>query len=133
VRSIYDIDDPDLANEFVERLGHDLQDESCPPEVRQLGRTIVRWRHQVDAWHHVRVSSGPTEAINNLIKSVTRSRSVPPLRPLPDPSNALRRQAQLGTTRHQQAPLKREAPAMSPAPTSIAADDPRAICGLQGR
>ena len=53
VRAIYDIDDPDLAVEFVERLGHDLQDESCPPEVRQLGRTIVRWSAQITAWHRV--------------------------------------------------------------------------------
>lgn len=72
VRSIYDIDDPALAAEFVERLGHDLQDESCPPEIRQLGRTITKWRHQIAAWHRARVSNGPTEAINNLIKRVKR-------------------------------------------------------------
>ena len=72
VRGIYDIDDPDLAAEFVERLGHDLQDDSCPPEIQQLGRTIVRWRHQIAAWHRSRVSNGPTEAINNLIKRVKR-------------------------------------------------------------
>ena len=42
VRSIYDHHDADLALEFVTRLGGDLQDESCPPEVRQLGRTIIR-------------------------------------------------------------------------------------------
>src|SRR5690606_16006912 len=51
VRGIYDIDDPTVAAEFVERLGHDLQDESCPPEIRQLGRTIARWRTQIAAWH----------------------------------------------------------------------------------
>jgi transposase len=61
-----------LADEFVERLGHDLQDESCPPELRQLGRTIVRWRHQIAAWHRAHVSNGPTEAANNLIKRVKR-------------------------------------------------------------
>jgi transposase len=72
VRSIYDIDDPALAAEFVERLGADLQDTSCPPEVRQLGRTIVRWRHQIAAWHRARVSNGPTEAVNNLVKRVKR-------------------------------------------------------------
>jgi transposase len=72
VRSIYDIADPDLAAEFVTRLGHDLQDESCPPEVRQLGRTIVRWKDQITAWHRSHVSNGPTEAINNLIKRVKR-------------------------------------------------------------
>ncbi len=70
VRSICDIDDPGLAVELVDRLGVDLQDESCPPAIRQLGRTIVRWCQQVAARHQARVSSGPTEAINNLIKRV---------------------------------------------------------------
>ena len=72
VREIYTIDDPELAAEFVERLGHDLQDESCPPEIQRLGRTITTWRHQIAAWHRSRVSNGPTEAINNLVKRVKR-------------------------------------------------------------
>ena len=72
VRGIYTIEDPDLAAEFVDRLGQDLQDHDCPPEVRQLGRTIVRWADQIVAWHRARVSNGPTEAINNLIKRVKR-------------------------------------------------------------
>ncbi|MEZ5379681.1 MAG: ISL3 family transposase [Acidimicrobiales bacterium] len=72
VRSIYDIDDPVLAAEFVERLGHDLQDQDCPPEIQRLGRSIVRWSNQISAWHQARVSNGPTEAANNLIKRVKR-------------------------------------------------------------
>jgi transposase len=72
VRALYDHSDPDLAVEFVERLGHDLQDESCPIEVRSLGRTLLRWRDQIAAWHRAHVSNGPTEAINNLIKRVKR-------------------------------------------------------------
>lgn len=72
VRSIYDHTDPDLALEFVTRLGHDLQDESCPPEIGQLGRTITKWRAQIAAWHQAHVSNGPTEAANNLIKVVKR-------------------------------------------------------------
>jgi transposase len=72
VRQIYDIDDPALAVEFVERLCVDLQDESCPPEVNQLGRTIVRWSAQIAAWHRAQVSNGPTEAVNNLVKRVKR-------------------------------------------------------------
>lgn len=68
VRSSYDIDDPDLAATFVDRLGDDPQDESCPTEINRLGRTIIRWRTQISAWHKARVSNGPTEAINNLIK-----------------------------------------------------------------
>ena len=72
VRSIYDLDDPDLAREFVTQLGPDLQDESCPPEVRSLGRTLRRWLDQLVAWHQARVTNGPTEAINNLIKRIKR-------------------------------------------------------------
>jgi transposase len=72
VRSIYDHTDPHLAIEFVTQLGTDLQDESCPPEIRQLGRTITKWRTQIAAWHQAHVSNGPTEAANNLIKVVKR-------------------------------------------------------------
>jgi hypothetical protein len=70
VRNIYQIDDPEVAKAFTAQLGH--QDESCPPEIRQLGRTIIRWHAQITAWHRARVSNGPTEAVNNLIKRVDR-------------------------------------------------------------
>ncbi|MDQ1395319.1 MAG: transposase [Acidimicrobiaceae bacterium] len=72
VRSIYDHHDPDLALEFVDRLGRDLQDETCPIEVRSLGRTLIRWKDQIAAWHHAHVTNGPTEAANNLIKRIKR-------------------------------------------------------------
>jgi transposase len=72
VASIYDHQDPDLAAAFVERLGRDLQDESCPVEARSLGRTLIRWKDQIAAWHKAHVSNGPTEAANNLIKRVKR-------------------------------------------------------------
>ena len=72
VRQIYTHTDPDLAEVFVERLGRDLQDQSCPPEVNSLGRTLIRWRHQIAAWHRGHVSNGPTEAANNLIKRIKR-------------------------------------------------------------
>ena len=72
VRSIYDHHDPDLAVAFVERLGHDLQDQSCPLEVRSLGRTLIRWKRQIAAWHQAHLSNGPTEAANNLVKRIKR-------------------------------------------------------------
>lgn len=72
VRSIYELTDPDLATEFVDQLGADLQDGSCPAEVNSLGRTIERWSNQIVAWHRAFVSNGPTEAINNLIKRIKR-------------------------------------------------------------
>ena len=73
IRSIYDFDDPDLADEFVTALADDLQhSDTCPPEVNVLGRTLVRWHAQIVAWHQARVSNGPTEAANNLIKRIKR-------------------------------------------------------------
>jgi len=72
VRSIYEIPDPAVADEFVAQLGRDLQDQSCPPEVNMLGRTITRWRHEITAWHRALVSNGSTEGINNLVKRIKR-------------------------------------------------------------
>ena len=42
----------------------DLQDPSCPTEVRSLGRTIVRWRDQIVAWHQALRTNEPTEAVS---------------------------------------------------------------------
>ena len=72
IRSVYDITDCDLAAEFVDQLADDLRDDTMPEEVRSLGRTIARWRHQIVAWHRARVSNGPTEAVNNLVKRIKR-------------------------------------------------------------
>jgi transposase len=69
VRNIYRIVDPATAAGFVAQLGHDLQDDSCPPEINQLGRTLIHWHAQISAWHQARVSNGPTEAVNNLINA----------------------------------------------------------------
>jgi transposase len=72
VRSIDDITHPKLAGAFVDQVGDDVQDQSCLLEVRFLGRTIMRWRQDIVAWHHALVSNGPTEAVNNLIKRIKR-------------------------------------------------------------
>jgi transposase len=61
-----------VALEFVTRLGHDLQDRSRPIEVNSLGRTLIRWRHQIAAWHQAHHTNAATEAANNLIKRVKR-------------------------------------------------------------
>jgi transposase len=72
IRSIYEITDPGLAVELVDELARDMHDASHPDEVRSLGRTLRRWRDQIVAWHRARVTNGPTEAINNLIKRIKR-------------------------------------------------------------
>ena len=73
IRWLYAHTDHDLALEFVERLSDDMADKDLPVEVRSLGRTLKRWKHQIAAWHTAQVSNGPTEAANNLIKRVKRA------------------------------------------------------------
>jgi transposase len=72
VRELYDHHDPALALAFVQRLGNDLQDPELPEEARSLGRTLLRWKRQIAAWHEAHVTNAPTEAANNLIKRVKR-------------------------------------------------------------
>ena len=73
VRELYSHQNPDLALEWVERLAADLNDTDYPIEARSLSRTLIRWKHQIAAWHEAHVSNGPTEAVNNLIKRVKRA------------------------------------------------------------
>ena len=72
VRSIYEIDDPGVAADFVTQLAFDLQDREMPLEVRSLGRTLKRWERQIVAWHQAHVTNGPTEGANNLTKRIKR-------------------------------------------------------------
>ncbi len=72
VRGIYGIDTPVLALRYTLQLADDLQHESCPPEINKLGRTIARWTPQITNWHISKVTNGPTEALNNLIKRIKR-------------------------------------------------------------
>lgn len=72
VRGIYEIADPDLADQYVTRLAQDLTDTDFPPEVRSLGRTLSRWKDHIVAWHRGQATNGPTEALNNLIKRIKR-------------------------------------------------------------
>ena len=72
VRGIYGVDSPALALRYTVGLADDLQDESCPPEINKLGRTIARWTPQITNWHISKVTNGPTEALNNLIKRIKR-------------------------------------------------------------
>jgi hypothetical protein len=72
VRALYDIIDPDDADTFLGELIDDMADTEMPIEVRSLAGTLRRWRSQIIAWHTARVSNGPTEALNNLIKRIKR-------------------------------------------------------------
>lgn len=73
VRDIYTHTNAALAMEWTERLATELTRPDQPIEVRSLGRTLKRWKHQIVAWHQAHVTNGPTEAVNNLIKRVKRA------------------------------------------------------------
>ena len=72
IRGLYNIVDPDAADAYLAELIDDMADREMPIEVRSLAGTLRRWRAQIIAWHTARVSNGPTEALNNLIKRVKR-------------------------------------------------------------
>ncbi len=72
VRGMYDCDDPDAARAFIDELAADMAEPAMPVEVRSLAATLRRWRDLIVAWHDAKVTNGPTEAINNLIKRVKR-------------------------------------------------------------
>lgn len=72
VRGLDDITDPASAGAFLDELIDNMADSEMPVEVRSLAGTLRRWRDQIVAWHTARVSNGPTEALNNLIKHIKR-------------------------------------------------------------
>ena len=73
VRGIYGIDSRALALRYTLELADDLGEKSCPLEINKLGRTIARWTPQICNWHISKLTSGPTEALNNLIKRIKRA------------------------------------------------------------
>ena len=46
-------------------VASDLEDRACPPEVRQLGRTIIKWRPQIAAWHQAHVQQSPPYVVTS--------------------------------------------------------------------
>jgi transposase len=72
LRDFYAERDPDEAQRILEELMHHCLKKAMPPEVRKLGRTIKRWFDKLCNFHLARVSNGPTEALNNLIKRIKR-------------------------------------------------------------
>jgi transposase len=64
--------DPDQARQVLTELQDHCLKSAMPPEVRKLGRTIRSWFDKIANFHVARVSNGPTEALNNLIKRIKR-------------------------------------------------------------
>lgn len=70
LRGLYQITDPGEAEAYLDEFVTDAADSSMPEEVRSLARTLKRWRDLILAWHTAKVTNGPAESMNNLIKKV---------------------------------------------------------------
>jgi transposase len=72
LRDFYRTSDPDEARALLDELRQHCVRRAMPPEVQKLGRTIKEWFDKICNFHLARVSNGPTEALNNLIKRIKR-------------------------------------------------------------
>ena len=72
VRELYSHTNESLARSWIDELVISMSDEDYPPEVQSLGRTLLRWKEEIVAWHSAQVTNGPAEAMNNLIKRTKR-------------------------------------------------------------
>jgi len=72
LRDFYRTKDPKVAKAILEELQRHCLRRAMPPEVQKLGRTIRTWFDKIANFHLARVSNGPTESLNNLIKRIKR-------------------------------------------------------------
>jgi transposase len=72
IARFYATDDPEQAADLLRDVIDHGSRSSAPFEVRRLARTLRNWFEPIVAWHEARVSNGPTEGMNNLLKRVKR-------------------------------------------------------------
>ena len=72
LRDFYHEHNPDTARQILIDIHAHCAQPGMPPEIRKLGRTLGKWFNKICNHHQARISNGPTEAINNLIKRVKR-------------------------------------------------------------
>lgn len=72
LRDFYRCGDLEEARAILQELVDHCLKLAMPPEVQKLGRTLRTWFDKVVNFHMARMSNGPTEALNNLIKRIKR-------------------------------------------------------------
>lgn len=72
LRESYRCTDLETAHAMLTDLIEHCRRSTMPPELQRLGRTLHRWFDKICHYHHARISNGPTEALNNLIKRIKR-------------------------------------------------------------
>ena len=72
LREFYRQQRPDTARAILTEVVEHCRRTTMPPELRKLGATLERWFDKICNYHLARMSNGPTEALNNLIKWIKR-------------------------------------------------------------
>jgi transposase len=72
LRDFYRTNDPDEARAILDDLQRHCVKKAMPAEIQRLGRTLRRWFDKINNFHLARVTNGPTEGLNNLIKRIKR-------------------------------------------------------------
>jgi transposase len=72
LRDFYRTRDREEATQMLRELEQHCRRRTMPPEIQKLGRTLKAWFEKIANFHLARVSNGPTEALNNLIKRIKR-------------------------------------------------------------
>ena len=72
LREFYRCTDITPARVMLRELIEHCKRPAMPFELRKLGGTLDRWFDKICNFHIARVSNGPTEALNNLIKRIKR-------------------------------------------------------------
>jgi transposase len=72
LRDFYATTNPAEARAMLEELVAHCTKRAMPPEIQKLGRTMHSWFEKIVNFHRARVSNGPTESLNNLIKRIKR-------------------------------------------------------------
>jgi transposase len=70
LREFYRCASPQQARTMLRELIEHCTRPAMPRELRKLGRTLDQWFGKICNYHLARVSNGPTEALNNLIKRI---------------------------------------------------------------
>jgi len=73
LREFYRTRDIDTARAMLTELVEHCRRRTMPAELQRLGTTLHRWSVKICNYHLARMSNGPTEALNNLIKRIKRT------------------------------------------------------------
>ncbi len=72
LRDFYKASNPYEARTMLAELERHCSKKAMPPEIQKLGKTIRKWFDKLCNYHLAKVSNGPTESLNNLIKRIKR-------------------------------------------------------------